>query len=314
MRPIRDVIAGLLGIKPQNVQGQNNLSCEYYRQELLNKVLGRITIEGMPEWWDSGYVMTTLLINGYVGMFYLKKYGPVALECGTYGQNLFYRPTKLQTTNPVINNVRRKLVNNLPDFPEVINKEEYGSLVRLTWNRRGISDKLDRYAYLLSQCDASMAVNLMNTKTTMIFAASSKKESDEYKSIVDDINAGKPAVYINENLLKNGNSLFITNPAKQNFIASDIMTLKRSITNEFLTEIGINNANTDKKERLNSEEVNANNEEIQVNVEQWIEQVNYDLKSANRLLGLNMEFKLKEYKDKTETITNTSTEGGTNNV
>lgn len=40
MMPLEDVIGGLLGVDPKEVQGQNNLSCEYYRQQLLLKVLG----------------------------------------------------------------------------------------------------------------------------------------------------------------------------------------------------------------------------------------------------------------------------------
>lgn len=200
-------------------------------------------------------------------------------------------------TNPELD-AERTILNNMKDISDETKIKdysinEYGVLIKLTWNRRGISEMLYRYAYLLAQCDASVAVNLMNSKTTLVYGASSKKDADEYKTITDAINTGKPAVYVNNALIKqNSNSLFITNPAKQNYIADQIMFLKRSIINEFLTEIGINNANTDKKERLNGKEVDANNEEIEVNVEHWLKTVNDGLKLANRFFGLNMEFKL----------------------
>lgn len=299
MMPLEDVIGGLLGVDPKEVQGQNNLSCEYYRQQLLLKVLGRLELSGLPDWWNHDYLITTLLLYGYFGVFYHAKYGTVALQCGTMGQNLFYAPTSMIITNPELD-AERKLLNNMKDIGDERKLRqyplsEYGVLVKLSWNRRGISEMLYRYAYLLAQADACVAVNLMNSKTTLVYGAGSKKEADEYKAITDAINTGKPAVYLHDSLIKqNGNSLFITNPAKQNYIADQIMILKRSIINEFLTEIGINNANTDKKERLNGKEVDANNEEIETNVEHWLKTVNDGLRLANRFFGLNMEFKLSE--------------------
>lgn len=292
MLPLYDVIAGMLGVEPKEVQGQQNVSCAYYRQQLLLKVLGRLELQGLPDWWNYDYIMTTLLIYGRIGIFKHPEHGVLALRCGTAGQNVFYAPTEMIIENPVVTNVRRKLLNNLP-YSDKYSKSEYGVLVKLTWNRRGISEMLDRYAYLLSQCDASMAVNLMNTKTTLIYGAASKKEAAEYKAINDQINLGRPAVYVNDSLIKqNGKNLFITNPAKQNYISDQIMALKRSIINEFLTEIGINNANTDKKERLNGKEVDANNEEIETNVEHWLKTVNKGLELANRFFSMNMRFKL----------------------
>lgn len=297
MAPLRNVIAGLLGTEPKNVRGQDNLAVEYYKQELLNKVMGRVRFNGMPEFWDEGFVMSTLLLDGYFAILNTPSLGVIGLNCTTSGTNWCYRPNRALFANPQLSNIgERVIVNNLEkEALKKISKDNSCVLIRLTWNRRGIVEKLDRYAYLLAQCDASMAVNMMNSKSTLIYAAASKKEAEEYKAVNDQINSGTPAVFVSDSLLKGNNkNLFITNPAKANFIANDIMVLKRSIVNEFLTEIGVNNANTDKRERLNSEEVNANNQEIQTNVEQWLKQVNKDLDISNELFGMNMRFELIE--------------------
>ena len=51
------------------------------------------------------------------------------------------------------------------------------------------------------------------------------------------------------------------------FVADKILDFKHEIKNELLTDLGINNSNTDKKERLISNEVDSNNLEIKINKE-----------------------------------------------
>ena len=71
------------------------------------------------------------------------------------------------------------------------------------------------------------------------------------------------------------------------------MDVKRSIMNEFLTEIGINNANTSKRERLISDEANANNEEIQTIVELWLDNLKKCCDKVNKMFNLNIGIELR---------------------
>ena len=74
-----------------------------------------------------------------------------------------------------------------------------------------------------------------------------------------------------------------TMPAKENFISDDIQLLKRKIINEFLTDIGINNTNLDKRERLTDDEVNANNEEVRFNIMHWYDNIQDGIRRTKRL-------------------------------
>ena len=56
----------------------------------------------------------------------------------------------------------------------------------------------------------------------------------------------------------------------------------------FCTEIGIPNANTDKKERLITDEVNANNVETSTRCEMWLEEIRKGLTKANTKYKLNL--------------------------
>ena len=62
---------------------------------------------------------------------------------------------------------------------------------------------------------------------------------------------------------------------------------------EFLTEIGVNNANTEKRERLTDNEVEANDSEIQLNAGYWLDNIKEGFDVANRLYNLNLSISLK---------------------
>ena len=56
----------------------------------------------------------------------------------------------------------------------------------------------------------------------------------------------------------------------------------------FSTAIGIPNANTDKKERLITDEVNANNEETESLCELWLEQLKKTCDKTNEMFGIDI--------------------------
>ena len=75
--------------------------------------------------------------------------------------------------------------------------------------------------------------------------------------------------------------MFIFNNVKQNFVADDILVTQRKIINMFLTEIGITTANTEKKERLVTDEANAANVECYMNVQHWLDCLNEGFRQVN---------------------------------
>lgn len=60
----------------------------------------------------------------------------------------------------------------------------------------------------------------------------------------------------------------------------------RTINNEFNTVVGIANANTQKKERLITDEVNANNQETRALSQVIFETVKKDLETVYKITGL----------------------------
>ena len=120
----------------------------------------------------------------------------------------------------------------------------------------------------------------------------------------DKISCGEPAVFMKDGL--NDENFFMI-PVKQNFIADDVQVLKRKIINEFLTEIGINNSNLDKRERLTDDEVNANDQEVIANIQCWIDNISVGIAKINQMFNLNLRFVVRDFGG-TEEKENESTE------
>jgi hypothetical protein len=62
----------------------------------------------------------------------------------------------------------------------------------------------------------------------------------------------------------------------------------RKIEAMFDTEIGIPNANTDKRERLVTDEVNSNNAETASKAELWLDELKTGCEKANKMFDLKL--------------------------
>ena len=128
----------------------------------------------------------------------------------------------------------------------------------------------------MALASSAVNVNLLNSKLAYLFTAKNKSVAESFKKMYDQIASGEPASIIDRNLLDpDGNKTwdFFSQNLHENYIASDILADMRKIEQQFDTDIGIPNANTDKRERLITDEVNANNVETATRCELWLEEL-----------------------------------------
>lgn len=277
--PFDDMLRNFFARRPKDVDGVANTSSLYYQTKLLKNVLARFEF-GLPEGWDRDYFLEILFREGHITVTDTAM-GVVALRSGLTGINIYEHPTKAIFANPVLGNFERTIDVDC-------------AVIKLQYDYQGIGWLLQRYSTLLAMCDSGIAVNLMNTKATYVFGATSKAQSESYKKMYDEITLGNPAVFVNGDAI-NKETMF-TMPAKENFIADDLQLLKRKIYNEFLTDIGINNTNLDKRERLTDDEVNANNEEVKFNIMHWYDNIMDGIKRANILFPeIGLSCKIRDY-------------------
>ena len=256
-----------------------------YRNWCLKKLFGAFEFGGVPDTWDYDYMLENLFMYGYLAITDTS-IGVIPLRCGVTGINVFDHPTTAIFANPVLGNFERNLYGDNPSTD--------CALVKLQYDFMGAMPIINRYAALLALCDNSISVNLRNSKVAFIGFVSSKQQAATVEKMYSDIDRGKPAVYV-----KRGDGItsedIYYNHVKETYIANDVQLLKQSIKNDFLTEVGLNNANTDKRERLIVDEVNANNDEVQANVQHWLDNIREGLRRANSLFGLDLSVKLRKF-------------------
>lgn len=199
--------------------------------------------------------------------------GTLALEGSFYGQNMYYMPTNVLVNNPVLRQIDEKI-------------GEKGELLYINYEYnkfQGVMSLINRYAVLLANIDCSLNVSLYNSRLAHVFEAETDAQLKSLQKMYDTISRGNPAVFLKKgmkNIGKDNDIGYFLN-VKNTYIGNDLLLTKRSIMNEFLTEIGINNANTDKRERLNSDEVNANNSEVRCTIVRYIDSLNECAKRIN---------------------------------
>lgn len=279
--PFSDLLRNFFARKPKEVDGVANTSAMYYRAKLFRLLIQRFQFDNIPETWEYDYFLEHLFLDGAICVTDTSA-GILPLKCGLTGIGIFEQPTEVIIANPVLGNFRRTIGEDC-------------EIIKLQYDYHGAGWILERYSALLAMCDSSVAVNLMNTKITWVFGATSKTQAETFKAIYDDVTQGKPAVFTsNENIGNLKENMFVM-PAKQNFIADDVQLLKRKILNEFLTDIGINNTNLDKRERLTDDEVNANNDEVLANISHWYDNISDGIKRVNKRYSLDIKLSIREY-------------------
>ena len=282
------LVANYLTPTPKEVEGLNNTSYFYYDAMLFSKVMSLFKIEGAPEHWDTQYLLEHLFRDGCVCI--TKKAGVVwPLQTGYAGINVYNKPTECIIANPVLGNFKREIGKDCVLVYMLRMRDHFFTLNNL----------IKRYAVLLAQCDGTLNTTLINSRVAHVFEGKSKAELKTLQKMYDDVTNGKPAVFLNkEGGEFQANHSFLN--VKNTFIGVEILDVKRTIMNEFLTEIGINNSNTDKKERLITDEVNSNKQEIKTNVSVWLDQLTKCFDEVNAMFGLNIKISLREEDEQDE--------------
>lgn len=263
-------------MQPSNVKGRANKGTEYYKRLLYTKLYSVLKFT-LPEDWKLNYFRFWLFHGGSLAVIYTNKYGWICQPYSIAKLDLFYNPKVITVYNEYIEHQKVGIVG--------VNC----GIVKAMDDYFGLDDIVTRYATDLAQCDRSIEVNLMNSNVTAFFEAESKKQADEIKEAYGKATSGDPLVVVNKEVMSDKGITTMFPGVKNNFIVGDLLTARRGILNAFLTEIGIRNANYDKKERLNSQEVEENNDETKAIISVIYENISKSFEEINKISGLNLK-------------------------
>ena len=149
-------------------------------------------------------------------------------------------------------------------------------------------------------------VNIINSKLSYIIGVDNKSSAETFKKMIDKVASGEACVVTGKELFSEDGTpmwnIFAQN-LKQNYIASQQLEDLKKLKLMFDTDVGIPNANTEKKERLTDDEVNSNNVETQTKIELIADSLEESANRVNKMFGTNISFKLK-FKESRGGITN----------
>lgn len=242
------------GVSYQNSPTQNQqISTEYMYVRVLSEMsINRFTWHNLPNSISERYIEKVLFAQGLVVWFPFAKTGNyLCLRGAPAGDiNMYDDPLEfIVTGNTVVNKrvfVRDKgcvpIWTNYMRMPDV-------EIVRL-------------YAMKLAQLDRSIEIVSASMRTSRIVVA---KEDQilTYQNIVRQIDEGTKTIFVKDSV--DVDKISVHNMDTDPRILSSLISTKKETWNECLTLLGVdNNAGEDKKERLVSDEVDANSDQVLV--------------------------------------------------
>ena len=265
-------------LSPSTVHCHNNALSFYFRRYLWQKAFS-VYKWTAPEWWNMDYFRYVLYNLGYIAVINTNLFGVIPQACTLRGYNVFYAPTNAIIINPKLRGYREPVIG------------EQCEIIKLQPDYRGIGDMVFYYGDMLALAAEAAGMNVQNSKLAYVVGAKSKTMAEAIKKIYDMVQEGNGvAVYDPKQREDSEEDLFqtFTQNLSQNFIANDIASFMRQLENEFCTKIGLPNTNTEKKERLNIDEVNANNVETESWAADVLDLLKDGCKRVNDMFDINL--------------------------
>lgn len=268
----------------------------YWQRSLFQRAISKIDFNLSDNF--NGQTMDffkfALFSIGYLAVYEDIDFGGVVFQpCTLSGQNFFYQFNKVLINNPVYNDSGKELIIG-----------EDVELIKLTPDYKGIFDIINRYAELLALLDSAINISIINLKVPDIFTAKNKASALALQKALDQINKGKPAVFIDKeitndrtdksepwNIIDRGNVM-------SKYITTNQLIDQQTILNNFDSEIGITTVPYQKKERMVTNEADSREEDSTSRLTTWLNCLNESFKEVNKHFGVN--WSCKEHKIETE--------------
>lgn len=264
---------------PSTVHTKNTELQRFFARYLLQKAMSVFKWD-LPETWDRDYFLYVLYGIGYIAVLNTDKYGVIPQQCGLDGYNIFYQPKRALVTNPLLRGLRQLEIGTQCTLIKL--QPDYGSVM----------DLVGFYADMMALTAETAGVNLVNSRLSYVFFGKNKNTAESQKKLFDRVASGEPATFVDTALydVQSGNPSWIPfqQNVGQNYIAGDALADLRKWEMMFDTDVGIPNANTDKKERLISDEVNANNVEVTSKADLWLDQLQKSFAQTSKMFGIKL--------------------------
>ncbi len=234
---------------------------------------------GLPEGLQERHIERWLYSTGLCVFFRPPGYDYLVLNCQPVsGVNILGDPVKFRAVG--LNGKSYDLVSGRDEFVIIENN----------MLRRPTDPFILFYVNKITEAERTMDVNVKQQKTPTIILCDGQTELT-FKQIYKEADGNVPGIFVDKNLdLNSIQSLDL----KAKFLCPDLMDYKKSVENELLTFLGLNNIPAEKKERLITDEAQSNNQLIQSFAMLQLEARERACEEINRIFGLNIGVKRRQ--------------------
>lgn len=269
---------------PHNTEFDTSLAANtntyyFWFNRMCEIVLNLFKWENMPDSVDLPTLEYGLLMNGNVCFFKDPVLGYLCLMGAQTGNmDVYNYPNKYHVhTASGYNNTLA--VSKL-------NPSRNGVVIYSNYLRTTPLVVLQEYALRLTDAMRSCDVNINNQKTMNIILCSDSQRLT-MKNLMKNYDGNVPHMLADKNLIRDGED-FIVKRIDAPFVADKVWTYITNIWNDFLTWCGIENATNQKKERLVSNEVNANYGNVEMERNTMLGARKIGVEQINKLFDLDI--------------------------
>ena len=220
----------------------NNRTYQHYYNRLTELAMSMFEWKNLPDNIDERYLEMCLYSRGYA-LFYkdenMDKF--LALQCTISGKrNVYQIPVDRRAFAPNGYNYTRDESNSVLIFNNYVHTNSMLDV--------------EMFAKRLYNLDRAIDVNA-NAQKTPVLITCSEKERLTMVNLYKKYEGNEPFIFGNDSLDPNSLKVLSTGAP---FVADKLYQLKVQYWNEILTYLGISNINTQKKERMVTDEVTRN--------------------------------------------------------
>jgi len=251
--------------------------------------------ENLPDTVDPRYLEMTLHNSGQLAFHKDKNVGYIVLKGTQAGKlNHYGVMDRFQAvTVGNFNEITRQfyIYHYLGQNENKINpdKRDYGVLIQNNDLATPTMNAVRLFAIELAELKATIRTNVLAQKTPYIITGNDLNMLT-MKNIYSQVEANSPAIFTDKTVDLETFNVHLT-PAP--FVADKLNTQRNAVWNEFMTFIGINNANLEKKERMLEEEVTSNNEQMTASENIMLKSRLEACERINWLYDLNVKVKMR---------------------
>lgn len=275
---------GLLG-KQKTSLTQNQLTVTNYYHWLKMLCMSMFEWTGLPETINTDYLEETLFETGKLIFFKDDVLGYLALRCVPQGTvNVYGEPTSYTV--------------NVPGYQSKIKLVHRHNAVVIKNNQLAEPSMymVGDFAGRLAETERTIDINIKAQKTPWLVSVANDKVLLSLRNAYKQLSDGEPVLFVDKELLA-GDPLKVMNTSAP-YVVDKLDTHKMNLWNEALTFLGINNANTEKRERLITDEVKANEQLVTMSANTMLKKRKEAAETINKVFpGLDVGVELKQFDD-----------------